>query len=393
MKKRITCILFALVIFTMSAVPSFAESFQCVYDNMNLITDTSELQSLETTAKQIKQNYDIDVKIFFTADTDGSNDLKSYTEQSYNSATDAQDGIAIAVTEKESQIYTTGKASVIFTDDKKQTLLSYYNDTSDISADTELYLDEIEWILCTYYPEKSLYPRLVDNANVLSDEENADLLKKLNEISERQKFDIVVVTTNTLDGKTAEAYADDFFDFNGYGQGDDKDGALLLVSMEDRDWHVSTTGFGITAITDAGLNYMSQRFKPDLSDGNYSSAFNKFADLCDEFVTQAKNGKPFDSGNLPGSTAKHIAAAVIIGIITGFIGVTIMKSKLKSVRFQSAANNYVRPNSFNLTNSNDVFLYNTVSKVARPKDTGSSGGSSTHTSSSGTTHGGGGGKF
>ena len=55
-------------------------------------------------------------------------------------------------------------------------------------------------------------PRLVDGASLLNPEEAEELLGKLDGISERQQMDIVVVTVNTLDGKTPQAYADDFFD-------------------------------------------------------------------------------------------------------------------------------------------------------------------------------------
>ena len=39
---------------------------------------------------------------------------------------------------------------------------------------------------------------------------------ELDEISEKQQCDVVVVTENSLDGKSAQDYADDFFDYNGY---------------------------------------------------------------------------------------------------------------------------------------------------------------------------------
>ena len=62
-----------------------------------------------------------------------------------------------------------------------------------------------------------------------------------------------MVTTDSLNGKTPEAYADDLYDNNGYGFGTDCDGVLLLVSTEDWDWHLSTCGYGMTAITDDGI--------------------------------------------------------------------------------------------------------------------------------------------
>lgn len=239
-------------------------------------------------------------------------------------------------------------------------------------------------------------PRLVDNADLLTDSEESTLLSKLNEISERQQADVVVVTADTLDGKTPMDYADDFYDYNGYGFGADKDGVLLLVSMEDRDWWMSTTGYGITAITDAGIEYISGKFLSDLSDGDYADAFTTYAELCDDFFTQARSGQPYDTGHMPKqpfNIARNLLIALIVGFVIALIATGVMKGKLKTVRFQSAASNYVKANSMNVTESRDMFLYTHVDRRAKPKDTDSSSGSSTHTSSSGSTHGGGGGKF
>ena len=96
--------------------------------------------------------------------------------------------------------------------------------------------------------------RVVDDADLLSAGEETALREKLGEICARQKMDIVIVTAKTLNGATPASYADDTYDYNGYGYGNNRDGLLLLISMEDRDWYISTTGYGITAFTDAGIN-------------------------------------------------------------------------------------------------------------------------------------------
>lgn len=240
-------------------------------------------------------------------------------------------------------------------------------------------------------------PRLVDNADLLSDSEETELLAKLNEISEKQRFDVVIVTVDSLEGKTPQDYADDYYDYNGYGFGANNDGVLLLISMEDRDWYISTTGYGITAVTDAGREYMADKFAPELSDGNYAQAFGVYADLCDEFVTQAKTGEPFDVNNLPKEPfplLRNLAIAIVIGIVVAIIITGTMKNELKTVKRRSAASNYVKANSLQVYENRDMFLYSHVDRQARPKNTNSGGGGSvTHTSSSGTTHGGGGGKF
>lgn len=246
----------------------------------------------------------------------------------------------------------------------------------------------------TAFAESSL-PRLVDNADLLSESEEQALLSKLDSISQKHQLDVVVVTTDTLDGKSAMAYADDFFDYNGYGFGDDGDGILLLVSMGTREWHMSTKGYGITAFTDAGLDHMADQFLTDLSDGYYYDAFVTYADLCDDFIAQANAGTPYDYNTLP-KEPFHFGASLLISVVIGFVIALVstgaMKSELNSVRRQPRADHYVRNNSLDINLSQDFYLYRQVSRTVKSQETGS-GGSSVHRSSSGSMHGGRGGRF
>ena len=85
--------------------------------------------------------------------------------------------------------------------------------------------------------------------------------------------------------------------------------------------------------------------------------------------------------------------SLVVGILVSLIVTGKMKGKLKTVRMQPAAEEYVRKGSMLVTESSDLFLYSHVDRRVKSKDNDSGGGSSTHTSSSGSSHGGGGGKF
>ena len=242
----------------------------------------------------------------------------------------------------------------------------------------------------TLFVSAASLPRLVDGADLLTDSEEAELLSMLDEISERQMLDVVIVTANTLEGKSPMAYADDFYDYNGYGFGASYDGVLLLVSMEDRDWWISTCGYGITAFTDYGITCLSDQFLPDLGNGFYADAFETFARGCDEYISLARNGTPFDVGSEPFDPASSFLIAAVIGLIAAWIVVGSMKAQLKSVRQQNAGS-YLKEGSLQLTDSRELYLYRNVHRTVKQES--SSGGSSTHRSSSGRSHGGGGGKF
>ena len=241
--------------------------------------------------------------------------------------------------------------------------------------------------------------RLVDDAGLLDQEEQMTLNGKLDEISERQKCDVVVVTVDSLGGKSASAFADDYYDYNGYGMGDGNDGIIFLISMSERKWAISTCGFGIRAFTDAGQEYIVKQFRSDLSDGDYYDAFTTYAEEADKFLTQARNGAPYDKGHLP-VTASNIIFCVASGLFGGFLlallRVFLMKRQMHTVYSQCAAGNYLREDSVHFQERSDRLVRKTVNKIyiEPPKSSGGgSGGSSVHTGSSGTSHGGSSGSF
>lgn len=242
------------------------------------------------------------------------------------------------------------------------------------------------------------YSLVEDGADLLSDEEEIELLNKLETIQEEQNMDVVVVTINSLEGKTATEYADDFYDYNEYGQNESRDGILFLISMDERQWAITTTGLGISYFTDAGQSYMTDRFMEDISSGNYFDGFMEYASLAEKFIIQAKEDQPYDVGHMP----KHLNPVVTIVEIGVCFGLAFAygfyeKGKLKTIVKNNAAMDYLLKDEMNLHTHHDRFVNEVVtSHVIESNTTNggtSSGGSSTHTSSSGTSHGGSSGSF
>ena len=245
-----------------------------------------------------------------------------------------------------------------------------------------------------------LYYRMYDGAGVLTEDEDNELEDALEELSLRQSFDVTIASIESLESVNAdsmEQYADDLYDYCQFGYGTDRDGVLLLVSVGDRKWHLSTCGYGITAFTDAGIQYLGQQLTPFMAEGDYAGAFRTFVQWADDYVTAAREGHPYDVNTLPREplSPMYLVLALGIGLVLAWVIVGVMKGQLRSVAFQENAASYVREGSMKLTNQRDLFLYRDVqrTKHVEETDSDSSGGSSTHTSSSGTTHGGGGGSF
>ena len=240
------------------------------------------------------------------------------------------------------------------------------------------------------------YYRFQNPDEILSGDEAEQLNEQLDEISHNQNFDVTAALVDSLNGESVEAYADNLYDDCDFGYGDERDGVLLLVSLEDHDWYISTCGYGITVFTDAGIRYIGEQIRPQLADGDYLGAFENYIELCDDFIDQANSGEAYDTDHMPKKPLSAIwfGISFIVGLGGALLVVGVNKSELKSVGKQNEAQNYVCPGSMRVTKRSDLFLYRKVTRTEKPQPKSSgSGGSSTHTSSSGNTHGGGGGKF
>lgn len=260
----------------------------------------------------------------------------------------------------------------------------------------------------------------VDNAELLTPDEGEALNAKLTEISDRNMVDVAIVTVNSLDGVGVKLYADDFYDFNGYGYGENDDGILLLLAMETREWAITTYGSAINTFTpyrqDCIMN--DSGVLDSFAVGDYGEGFGIFADECDAWLTATQDGYDADadgavwptgyfsdpdidlgeSEGLPFIPPVYILISVAAGFLVAFVALKIIAAPLKSVRKQTGAGDYVVPGTMAVTNANDVFLYSNVTRTAIPKDDGNShsgggGGGSVSVGSSGRSHGGSSGHF
>lgn len=223
----------------------------------------------------------------------------------------------------------------------------------------------------------------VDSAKVLTTEELESLKSKLAQISDENNIDVGVVTVDYLDGKSAQEFANDLFEQNKFGKGENRDGILLLVATEDREWAMSTHGSAKEAFNEEGLDYLSGEFLPYLSDDDFYSAFENFADNAQELDTMYVAGDPYgeeeyvDDENYPVdeniveeekgiNNEVWIPLSIVMGCAISLIIMMMYKSQLKSVKSESRADDYLI--DMKLVKSQDIFLYRTVTRTMRPKN-------------------------
>ena len=226
-------------------------------------------------------------------------------------------------------------------------------------------------------------PRFTDTVGLLTAQEVADLTGKLNNISLKHQFDVVVTVTYSLEGRNPRVWAADFFENQGFGQHDNSGGIILMLAMEERDFaFVTTAGYGDYAFSYSGQEYLEKLFLPYLRNDNYFDAFMAFAEAADDFLTRAAAGTPYVADNIPMTSTErrnaHITTAVV-SLVLAFaipgIVVFVWTRQLKSVKPKDFACEYIRRGSMMLNMQRDIFLYRNVTKVAKAQNNSSGGGS------------------
>ncbi len=333
--KRVFSILLVALLLILPVLSAQADDRPTyVFVDDGLLT-VDELGDLNTRAFMIRLDRDVGVYYFYYSDVQ---DLPSYIEQFAAEHVAEENALVLGFNADYYyflQIGPVAKAALpdsvcegtileayrAVKGDPKGKLLAYLNTTDEILKEyrnTYGYASETQSVSSDPYDLSDVpegiartdggKPTLVDRAHLLTDSEAASLSKLLKEIGSEYRCDVIVATVPGLGRKTAEAYADDFFDYNGYGYGAvpdangttiNGDGILLLLSMEARDFAISTSGSAIKAFTDYGIQCcLEPAFLPYLRSNAYGEGFNAFAYECENMLQAARDGIPYDSRHI-----------------------------------------------------------------------------------------------
>lgn len=233
---------------------------------------------------------------------------------------------------------------------------------------------------------------VVDEADYLTAEEEADLKERLDGIRNAYSIDAAVVIVDTIGSKSARDYADDYYDYNGYGVGADDDGLLLLISREPREYHITTHRRAVRIFNDSAVEALTAETEKKLRQNDYYGACIVFADMVYDIAGEYEKGREYgENYSSEGMNVTPFLYALGISAVIAAIATVNAYKAMNTACAQSDADGYEKKGSFNLTRSNDIFLYSNVTKTKI--ESSSSGGGSTHTSSSGRSHGGGGGRY
>ncbi len=144
----------------------------------------------------------------------------------------------------------------------------------------------------TFYHDADA-PRVVDAADIFTDAEEERLERRLGEIRAELQRDLVIYTDVTDYGLGQHICAADFYDFNGYGCGDEYEGACLFIDMnpDDRGWWCACSGSDTKGLyTEEFANQIDDALYEYMASGAYAEGVE---DWAENFRTLYLKGAPF----------------------------------------------------------------------------------------------------
>ena len=243
-------------------------------------------------------------------------------------------------------------------------------------------------------------PRIVDDYGSLTASELQSLTEHASAISQKYGLDIVVHTSYSPDGLPMRIYCEKFYEYNGYGYGENYDGILLTI-FPDTYSPVNITGFGIGNDKLSGNNWerLYDQTRDRMASEGYAQGIAEYLRLVDHMER---------TGRVP-RTAGYWTLITLLGAALGstFGGIALgsAKHKMGAPMAKRDANQYILTDNTRITSLGSSFLYTTSSKryaPMEPRSTSSGGGSSdsggssysgSYIGSSGSTHSGSGRKF
>lgn len=391
MKKRLISLFVALLLLAALTIPALADDFSYIYDPDGWMSD-EHIAELNKAAEDVygatgarilfaitDASCDEDALFEEMTGGDHENILMLYADLEGDTYRVQSTGICSGITDNES--YMTALYQVL--NEAESWFVGAYGYINAAGAMVSLVNQGVETIepdelsepdepdvLIAPAPVEEPMPfsLLMDEAELLSDAEEAALLSQLEDISARCGRDVTVVTVDSMGSYTdPEAFCDYYFESHDYNANT----VMLMLAMESRDYRLSVYGNCLTVFPAEQRETICAEIVSYLSAGDYYTAFSRFAADCDEYTEYYDTeGEVYE----PPMAVWVIFVCFGIGLAIGLVVTLFMKSKLKSVHFQSSAADYVRAGSFDLTHSHERFLYSHVDRTAKPKNDSSSGG-------------------
>ncbi|MBQ7895420.1 MAG: TPM domain-containing protein [Oscillospiraceae bacterium] len=204
---------------------------------------------------------------------------------------------------------------------------------------------------------------LIDSYGLLTEAEQRHIEAMAKELTQKQGCGVYVMIVDDfkqLNGNTDIYKANyTYYHDNSMGYGPDRDGIMLLLSMDQRDFSFFVYGDKAEyALNKWGQKMLENEFVDDLGDDRWYDGLEDFVDTCDEYMTLAAQGEPIRE-----PPQSKMALATAISSFIALLASAGLWNKNKGAKKSTSAYAYISGEFiFDDELSEDTFINTTVSR-------------------------------
>ena len=252
--------------------------------------------------------------------------------------------------------------------------------------------------------EKGL-PCVVDEADVLSDEKEAQFLKEAESLAEEYDVGVYMIFVRSRDDYT---WSGDITTLSeeirsGYSLGvgstekkkkheenpneDWKDSILLTVAVSERKYDICASGdYANWAFPKYGREKIRDASVDDLHENDWAEAAGDYLAAARKILKTAAKGKQISFRNDTAGRLIGIFVPIILALLFGYGITAVKRSSMQNTQKAKNAASYIAGDKVNFTRREDRYIRTLVTRTYSPREKSSGSGGGSFSSSSGSGH-------
>lgn len=224
------------------------------------------------------------------------------------------------------------------------------------------------------------FPLICDSAELLTDEECLQMQVRAQRISELYQCAVYVITVDDYrdyGSGSIDAVAQSLYQKYDLGWGEERSGVMLMLSMCERDYTIIAYGYGNTAFTDYGKDYLSEQFLDNFADDDWAGGCEDYLAVCGNMLKMAREGEPLTIRSRV-KTWHVVLISLLLGFVIAYAVCGAWRNACKKkTAVRAEASGYLAPGGIQITLRDDAYSHTTQTRTKIERESTSSSGGTT----------------
>lgn len=197
--------------------------------------------------------------------------------------------------------------------------------------------------------------KVYDYAQVLTEKEENKLKEEVNDYINKYNMDMVIVTVKYYTQSTVDEYINLFYNQNGFGVGNNKDGIMIVVDLKNNNTSIKIFGRSINYYSESEVKNILNIIN---GEEEYYDKLDRFLDYSNKYINE------FDTinDNISIFSFIHWLGILMPSLIIPTIVIVIGILKNKTVKKEDTANYYIKNGSVLINTKDDKFITTNTKK-------------------------------